>query len=72
MDSTIERYLLPRYWPLFWRRAFVLTIPISGLLWLMLLAVVGLVLLAALLALTAILGVFELKEACWERHADDH
>jgi len=51
VDKTIER-MIPADWPLFWRRAFLLTIPVSGPIW--------------LLFTSLFLLVFYIPQAAWE------
>lgn len=65
---------MPAAWPLFWRRAFLLTLPISGPLWVALIIASCLVLmvLALVIGLPAA-GFFYLKEELWDepQTADD-
>jgi hypothetical protein len=58
---------MPRAWPVFWRRAFLLTLPVSGPLWVTAVVVAGLCigLLVLIVGLPA-MGLFVLKEELWD------
>lgn len=70
--ANIPEWWMPAAWPLFWRRAFLITIPISGPLWL-----------AAVIIGGTTAGIFMcgigipiiiwscLKEALWDRQPNE-
>lgn len=57
---------LPVAWPLWWRRAFLLTLPISGLLWLVAVAIAGYLLVICFMPLW---WLDDLREKLWVRAA---
>ena len=57
----------PKAWPLFWRRVFFVTLPISGPIWLALVIAGHIVGMAVVLCIGfPIMGLSYLKEALWD------
>lgn len=66
-DFILEDLDKPHQWPKKWRRLFVLTLPISGPLWLATLGVIFFACLIIVLILIPIMGIINLWEGSPER-----
>lgn len=64
---------MPRAWPLFWRRTFLLTLPVSGPLWVaaVFAGALGIGLFVLVIGIPA-MGFFMLKEELWDDNPSTH
>lgn len=57
---------MPKAWPLFWRRTFLLTLPISGPLWCAIVVACGIFYMVMALVLGPFMMLWMLKESLWD------
>ncbi len=58
----------PKTWPIKWRRAFLLTLPISGTVWMACVILVGVLMMAIAIPM---LPFMCLKESLWDKQPSD-
>lgn len=69
--KEVPEWWMPRAWPLVWRRIFLLTLPISGPLWVALVVAGALATFALVLVVgVPIMALSILKEELWDERPD--
>lgn len=64
--KAIPEWWMPAAWPVFWRRAFLITLPVSGLLWLAAVVVCGVGAMLIAMCALPIIWIVELKDRLWD------
>ena len=66
-EANKPHWSMPTAWPLFWRRLFFVTLPVSGPLWVAAATLCILFFMICVVVVAPIMWFLELKEKLWDR-----
>lgn len=69
MSNDGPDFWMPKAWPLFWRRAFLLTLPVSGPIWLAVVGLCAVTMVFAIFLVLPVAGFLLVKEQLWDDHS---